>query len=163
MIFTSCLSNRTAGVSIVCCGAGCAERYHEITVTNFVVVPLQIDKYLDMKIIAGIPPSPTSKDATAPKKDISPDVGGIKVDAEKKLESWGKPMGLPSPKRPSSPTKKHSSASRKKAVSSSSSPVPPVYMDLVRIFHTELELGIRTVVSSLVINRDKTTVSCVVD
>ena len=88
----------------------------------------------NLKIFAGIPPSPTTKDAAAPEKNISPDAQAAKVDAEKKLESWGKPMGLPSPKRPSSPAKKHSSSARKKTVSSSSSPAPPVYMDLGRIF-----------------------------
>ena len=97
-----------------------------------------------MKIFAGTEcaaPFPPSKDATAPEKGISPDVHGIKVDAEKKLESWGKPMGLPSPKRPSSPAKKHSSSAGKKTASSSSSSVPPVYMDLGWIFLVFIELG----------------------
>ena len=87
----------------------------------------------------GAAPFPPSKDATALEKDISPDVQGIKVDAEKKLESWGKPMGLPSPKRPSSPAKKHSSSARKKTAPSSSS-VPPVYMDLGRTFLVFIKL-----------------------
>ena len=96
--------------------------------------PLRNQITWDMKIFAGIPPSPIAKDAPVPERDISPDVQGIKVDAEKKLESWGKPMGLPSPKRPSSPAKKRSSSDRKKTAPSSSSSAPPVYMDLGWIF-----------------------------
>ena len=56
---------------------------------------------------------------------------------EETLQSWGKPLGLPSPVRPSTPTKSGGGADSNKSTrkTSSESKVTPVYMDLAYVPH----------------------------